>query len=153
MGIGLGLMMTPANTDAMNTAAPRLRGQASGVIQTMRQVGATIGIAVMGAIVANVQNSRIGDAIASSGVPSVDVDRVERGISEAATTGHAPGSLTPSLIDSVKEAVTSGVSSAYAVAAGVTLVAALLAALLLRREKAADAPPDPEAEPAGASLA
>jgi EmrB/QacA subfamily drug resistance transporter len=153
MGVGLGLMMTPANTDAMNTAPPRLRGQASGVIQTMRQVGATIGIAVMGTIVANVQNTKIGDAIASSGVPPVDVDRVERGISEAATTGHAPASLPASLLDGVKDAVTSAVGSAYAVAAGVTLVAALVAALLLRRRQAADAPPAPEAEAAGASVA
>jgi hypothetical protein len=54
LGVGLALVMTPASTDAMNVADPELRGQASGVMQTMRQVGGTIGIAVMGTIVANV---------------------------------------------------------------------------------------------------
>lgn len=34
-----------------------------------------------------------------------------------------------------------------------TLLAAVVAALLLRRERAADAPPDAEPEAAGASLA
>jgi hypothetical protein len=52
-GIGLAMVMTPASTDAMNTAPPRLRGEASGVMQTMRQVGGTIGLAVMGTVAAS----------------------------------------------------------------------------------------------------
>jgi MFS family permease len=44
MGVGLALMITPTTTDALNAADPALRGQASGVVQTMRQVGGTVGI-------------------------------------------------------------------------------------------------------------
>jgi EmrB/QacA subfamily drug resistance transporter len=54
LGAGIGLAITPASTDSLNAAQPALRGQASGVIQTVRQVGGTIGLAVMGTIVATV---------------------------------------------------------------------------------------------------
>jgi EmrB/QacA subfamily drug resistance transporter len=54
IGIGLGLTISPGSTDAIATAPPPLRGAASGLVQTLRQVGGTVGIAVLGAIVAHV---------------------------------------------------------------------------------------------------
>lgn len=57
MGIGLAAVMTPASTDCMNAAPPRLRGEASGVMQTVRQIAGTVGLAIMGTVVANVEAS------------------------------------------------------------------------------------------------
>jgi EmrB/QacA subfamily drug resistance transporter len=54
MGTGIGLTISPGTTDALGAAAPQQRSQASGIVQTVRQVGGVIGIAVLGAIVANV---------------------------------------------------------------------------------------------------
>jgi MFS family permease len=54
MGVGIGLSVSPGSTDAMGAAAPGERSQASGIVQTVRQIGGVIGIAVLGAIVANV---------------------------------------------------------------------------------------------------
>jgi MFS family permease len=54
IGIGLALTISPGSTDAIATAPPPLRGAASGLVQTLRQVGGTVGIAVLGAIVAHV---------------------------------------------------------------------------------------------------
>jgi hypothetical protein len=56
IGAGIALVMTPASTDAMNTAPAALRGQAQGVVQTLRQAGGTVGLAVMGAVVAGIQH-------------------------------------------------------------------------------------------------
>jgi EmrB/QacA subfamily drug resistance transporter len=53
IGIALGLAISPASTDAMNAAAPRQRSQASGLTQMMRQVGGTIGLAVLGTVIAD----------------------------------------------------------------------------------------------------
>jgi EmrB/QacA subfamily drug resistance transporter len=58
MGAGIALVTTPASTDAMNTAPAALRGQAQGVVQTLRQAGGTIGLAVMGTAVAGIQRSQ-----------------------------------------------------------------------------------------------
>jgi EmrB/QacA subfamily drug resistance transporter len=54
MGTGIGLTISPGTTDALGAAAAAQRSQASGIVQTVRQVGGVIGIAVLGAIVANV---------------------------------------------------------------------------------------------------
>ncbi|HTU97375.1 MAG TPA: MFS transporter [Solirubrobacteraceae bacterium] len=54
MGTGIGLTISPGTTDALGAAAPQQRSQASGIVQTVRQVGGVIGIAVLGAIVAHV---------------------------------------------------------------------------------------------------
>ena len=54
MGIGLGLTISPGTTDALSAAPPPRRGQAAGLVQTLRQVGGTVGIAVLGAIFAHV---------------------------------------------------------------------------------------------------
>jgi EmrB/QacA subfamily drug resistance transporter len=54
MGVGIGLTISPGTTDALGAAPATQRSQASGIVQTVRQVGGVIGIAVLGAIVANV---------------------------------------------------------------------------------------------------
>lgn len=61
IGVGIGLTISPATTDALGAAEADERSQASGIVQTVRQVGGVIGIAVLGAIVAH-------GATATSGV-------------------------------------------------------------------------------------
>ena len=50
-GIGLGLTISPTNADGLGSVSADDRGQASGVIQTVRQLGGTLGIAVIGSVV------------------------------------------------------------------------------------------------------
>jgi MFS family permease len=51
-GIGMGMTMTPVTAAAMSTVAVDKAGVGSAVLNSMRQVGGSLGIAVMGAIVA-----------------------------------------------------------------------------------------------------
>jgi fucose permease len=50
-GFGLGLVFSPVNTDALGRVGAAERAQASGIVQTVRQLGGTLGVAVIGAIV------------------------------------------------------------------------------------------------------
>lgn len=50
-GLGLGLVVSPTTTDALGRVEPGARAQASGLLQTVRQVGGTLGVAVVGAVV------------------------------------------------------------------------------------------------------
>jgi EmrB/QacA subfamily drug resistance transporter len=50
-GLGLGLVFSPVNTDALSRVPARKRSQASGIVQTVRQLGGTLGVAVIGAII------------------------------------------------------------------------------------------------------
>ena len=50
-GFGLGLTISPTNTDALSRVGATQRSRASGVLQTVRQLGGTLGVAVVGAVV------------------------------------------------------------------------------------------------------
>jgi hypothetical protein len=52
-GFGLGCTMVPLMAVAMREVAPAMSGAASGFMSTVRQVGAAIGTAVVGAVLAN----------------------------------------------------------------------------------------------------
>lgn len=54
LGLGIGLVMVATNTDALNRAPSRYRAQASGLVQTIRQMGATIGLACIGGLVTTI---------------------------------------------------------------------------------------------------
>jgi MFS family permease len=55
-GFGLGLTISPTNTDALSRVAAAERSQASGVLQTVRQLGGTLGVAVVGAVVLGIEH-------------------------------------------------------------------------------------------------
>jgi EmrB/QacA subfamily drug resistance transporter len=57
-GTGLGLTMSPLNTDALNRVGLRRRGEASGIVQTSRNFGSALGVAVLGTIVLSVLEDR-----------------------------------------------------------------------------------------------
>ena len=52
-GLGMGLVMTPMTAAALGSVPVEKSGVGSGVLNTFRQVGGALGIAVMGAIVAS----------------------------------------------------------------------------------------------------
>lgn len=55
-GVGLGLIMSPTNTDALSQVSAAQRSQASGIVQTARQLGGTLGVAIIGAVVLAVEH-------------------------------------------------------------------------------------------------
>ena len=52
-GIGLGCTFAPMTTTAMRSVQPSVAGAASGMLNTVRQVGAVIGVAAIGALLQN----------------------------------------------------------------------------------------------------
>ena len=51
LGTGIGFVMSPVNTDSMSRVAPAQRGQVSGLVQTLRQIGGSLGVAVVGSAI------------------------------------------------------------------------------------------------------
>ena len=51
-GAGFGLIFSPLNADALNRLPDSVRGQGSGIIQTFRNYGSAVGMAIMGTIIA-----------------------------------------------------------------------------------------------------
>jgi EmrB/QacA subfamily drug resistance transporter len=139
-GLGLALVMTPASTDAMNAAPSALRGEASGVMQTMRQVGGTVGLAIMGTVAATIQSNQLDDFADQAGASPAQREQFERALSEVQGDPSALAGLPPETVSEAEDALVSGIQAAYYVGGAAVLAGAILAGLLLRRVSAADAP-------------
>jgi len=130
VGLGIPFVQLPANTDGMGRVEDRKRGMASGVLQTCRQFGAAIGIAVMGAIIAGVQNGLIHDANGGSGL----VGEKEQALVREAARGELPKlealrasdpELAGVIANIVSEGIVSGLWVATILASSIILVAYL----------------------------
>ena len=58
-GVGMGMTMTPVTAAAMSAVAVDKAGVGSAVLNSARQVGGSLGIAVMGAIVASARSAEL----------------------------------------------------------------------------------------------
>ena len=63
MGVGMGLVMSPMSTAAMNSVDRTKAGVASGTVSMSRMIGGTFGVAVMGAIVAAIGRSHLDSSL------------------------------------------------------------------------------------------
>lgn len=68
-GAGMGLMLGQANTDAINRASRYSYGQATGVTQTVRNYGASLGFAVLGTLLTTRLRSEITSSLTAQGLP------------------------------------------------------------------------------------
>ena len=86
MGVGMALTMTPTTAAAMSSVPRDQAGVGSAVLNSMRQVGGSLGIAVTGAIVAHVSSSSLA---AGHTRPDAFVDGFQRGLEVAAAIALA----------------------------------------------------------------
>jgi MFS family permease len=75
-GAGIGLMLTPASTDAVNRAPSTAYSEATGITQTARNFGASLGLAVLGTVLIHRVNTNVTGALTKAGVPSGVAHRV-----------------------------------------------------------------------------
>jgi fucose permease len=75
-GAGVGLILGPANTDAINRAPRTSYGEATGITQTVRNFGASLGLAVLGTILILQNKSNIESSLGEEGVPKQRADQI-----------------------------------------------------------------------------
>jgi MFS family permease len=68
-GAGMGFMLGQANTDAVNRASRYSYGEATGITQTVRNYGASLGFAVLGTILISEFRSAITASLTTRGLP------------------------------------------------------------------------------------
>ena len=68
-GAGLGFMLGQANTDAVNRASRYSYGEATGITQTLRNYGASLGFAVLGTILLSEFRSSVTASLTARGLP------------------------------------------------------------------------------------
>ena len=133
MGLGLGLVL-PQATNGVLASVPRERaGLGSAVNDGMGELGGSLGVAILGAILATAYRSRIDSDIAAagdalSGVPASIIDAVRESLASASLAlRQAPQTLAEPVREATASAFVSGMDIALAVAAGIALLGALIA--------------------------
>jgi EmrB/QacA subfamily drug resistance transporter len=121
MGIGMGFVMSPMSTAAMNSVDRAKAGVASGIISMTRMVGGTFGVAVMGAIIATLGRSRLATLLphVSASERSKLVDALGAGAGGAGLPAHVQAAMNDTYVYAL--------SNALYVTGGLALLGALLA--------------------------
>lgn len=144
-GAGVGLVLGPANTDAINRA-PRTRyGEATGITQTVRNFGSSLGLAVLGTILILENKSNIESSLGGLGVPKERADQVADAIThggggDSGRFAEESGHRARELFDAVQLDFALSSRTVFYVMAGVMAVAFVVALLAL---------PGGKVEPAG----
>ena len=69
-GFGMGMMLGPANTDAVNRAGNLSYGEATGITQTIRNFGASLGLAALGTILLFTYRSHLTASLKANNFPN-----------------------------------------------------------------------------------
>ncbi|MFJ1751477.1 MFS transporter [Kitasatospora sp. NPDC088134] len=140
LGLGMGLVLTPMTATAVSAVPFHLAGTAAAGNNAIRQVGAALGPAVLGALLTTRALHALPGRLADAGVPAgtgaqvLDTARAHglgavAGLDLGPATGRVLGALGDSFLD--------GMRLCLLVSAALALLAALASALLLRRPSAA----------------
>jgi EmrB/QacA subfamily drug resistance transporter len=121
MGAGMGLVMSPMSTAAMNAVDRTKAGAASGVLAMSRMVGSTFGVAVTGAIVTGIGKSKL-----SSSLPNVPASTRDK-LADALGAGVAPSHASATVVSAVDKAFVSALSTGLLIGAIVTFLSAIFA--------------------------
>lgn len=143
-GAGMGLVLGPVSTDAVNRAPRTSYGEVTGITQTVRNFGASLGLAILGSVLISENVRRIDDSLTSRGVPSACAESIAHSISGgAASAGSACGSgggPTRAMLDAVQLDVAQSTQVVVYAMAGVMVVAFLVARFGMPRGRVEEQP-------------
>ncbi|KRD11917.1 MULTISPECIES: MFS transporter [unclassified Streptomyces] len=87
-GAGIGFILAPASTDAVNRAIDASYGEVTGITQTIRNYAASVGLALFSTLLTHAMTDNVRNTLESRGVPSGTAGDAARGVAEA-VTGNA----------------------------------------------------------------
>lgn len=80
-GAGMGLLLGPASTDAVNRAINASYGEVTGITQTIRNYSSALGMAILGTVLLNINTSNTLSSLTGAGVPSDKAQQIAESIS------------------------------------------------------------------------
>ena len=130
-GIGFGMALVPVSSSALTVVRPERSGMASSATNTSRELGAVIGVAVLGSIVNSKLTGQLAERLKAIGIPPKFQDLVI----SAVTQGGLPSggsSSTKSSNAAVQKTINEVISAAYgAFGSGLHIALELSGALIL----------------------
>ncbi|WP_330351395.1 MFS transporter [Streptomyces sp. NBC_00582] len=84
-GAGIGFILAPASTDAVNRAIDASYGEVTGITQTVRNYAASVGLAVYGTLLTHSMTDHVVDTLETRGVPSGTAHSVAQDVTQSIT--------------------------------------------------------------------
>jgi predicted MFS family arabinose efflux permease len=132
LGGGLGLTTAPATESIMGSLSADKAGVGSAVNDTTRELGGTLGVAIVGSVFASIYSSRLGSNAAVSALPEQARATMERSMAAAQQViGQLPAPVIPDVRAAVNTAFLDGLQVGTLVSAGIAAAAAVVVAVLL----------------------
>ena len=132
LGGGLGLTTAPATEAIMGSLSTSKAGIGSAVNDTTRELGGTLGVAIVGSVFASVYSGRLGAAAPLTALPA-DVRSTMTNSMAAAyrVIGQLPAAQAANVRGAVNHAFLGGMQTGSLVCAAIALAAAVVVAVLL----------------------
>jgi EmrB/QacA subfamily drug resistance transporter len=125
-GAGMGFMLSPASTDAVNRASRLSYGEATGITQTVRNFAASLGLAILGTILVSRMHAEVTSTLLGRGASAA---QAAAGAAEA-TSGTASGSgsgTTANIPHYIRLDFAHSSQTVFYVMAGIMALAAIVA--------------------------
>jgi EmrB/QacA subfamily drug resistance transporter len=130
-GAGIGLLLGPASTDAVNRSIDASYGEVTGITQTVRNYASSLGMAVLGTVLATVLTNRLTTSLTGVGLPPARAAALADQIGHGGARGGTGG--PPGLRDQVQAAVANDFASAmHGVLIGMAIALGLCFLVALR---------------------
>jgi EmrB/QacA subfamily drug resistance transporter len=129
-GVGVGLVLSPANTDALNRVSRERYGEANGITQTVRNFGSSLGLAVLGSILIFENRTNLEATADENGFPKQVGSEIADQISQGTGAGETPEKVpaqVQKVIDSIPHDFAMASRTVFYAMAGVMAVAFVIA--------------------------
>ncbi len=146
-GAGMGLLLGPANTDAINRASRLSYGEATGITQTVRNYASSLGLAVLGTILVSQVRARIVTSLIARGMSSAGAHAEASRIAQSRGGGGSTASIPHFVRLDFAYATRSVLHVMAAIMAAAAIVAVVRLHAGLQQDESAPAA-EPSADPA-----
>ncbi len=131
LGGGLGATTAPATESIMGSLPTDKAGIGSAVNDTTRELGGTLGVAVVGSVFSSIYVASLGDGQVFGQLSGAAQEATEESVVAAGQIAPQLGSAAPVFLREVSDAFLSGLGVACLVVAGVSFAGALFAVRFL----------------------
>lgn len=139
MAMGLALVQGPATNIITNSLAPEEAGAGSAVNDVTRELGGTLGVAVLGSVLSSVYTTQVGDQLDSSGLPPDALAAAKNSVMAGVQVASGvPGPGGQQMLVTIQDAFVDGLHSSVVVAIVAAGLAAPIAWITLRTKKLGD---------------
>ena len=134
-GAGIGFVLGPANTDAINRAPASTYGEATGITQTIRNYGASVGLAIMGTILITQNRINLEETLGKIGIGKEQADAIAGQVAGGGSSARTGGSGGAEVFRAIEDAYAQSTQTVFYIMAGIMAVVFVFSLIFVPRGK------------------